>query len=233
MAILREATIAALTATLSDRPHEDAALAEACAAGLHTVYATAGDRQAIRDRLTVVVDRIVAEAGIDRLVEHVDAVAGDADIEAVSGCPAQSSVDVIEPRDPAGLRPEAGGLPNGTYRFAITPEMIQAAYPDFDRSVEGYSGTFTIELEDGHWSLAVTGLDGEQFRYASIYEVRGDVATFAVPSGADARIPIAVRWRWTVLPDGSLSFEPLDQHDRGERVDYTDLWAIPVWEPIG
>jgi TRAP-type C4-dicarboxylate transport system substrate-binding protein len=231
--IVREATTVALDTTLSERPHEDVALAEACAAGLHVVFATAGDRLAIRDRLTPVVDGLVAETGIDRLVEQVHAVAGDIAVEELPACLGRSPVDVIEPRDPAGLRPEAGELPNGTYRFAINPEMILAAYPSFDRSVEGYSGTFTVELEDGHWSLAVIGLGGEQFRYASIYEVRGDVATFAVPSGADARIPIAVRWRWTVLPDRSLSFEPLGQQDAGERVDYTDLWTVPVWEPIG
>jgi TRAP-type C4-dicarboxylate transport system substrate-binding protein len=230
---VREATTAALATTLAERPHEDAALADACAAGLHAVYATAGDRQAIRDRLTPVVDGIVAESGIDRLVAQVYAVAGDVAIEELSACPRRSPVDVIEPRDPAGLRPEAGELPDGTYRFAIDPEMILAAYPDFDRSAEGYSGTFTVELEDGHWSLDVVGLNGEQFRYASIYEVRGDVARFAVPSGADARIPIVVRWRWMVLPDRLLSFEPLDQHDEGEPVDYTNLWTIPVWEPIG
>jgi TRAP-type C4-dicarboxylate transport system substrate-binding protein len=232
--IVREATAAALTATLSERPHEDVALAAACDAGLHAVFATAGDRQATRDRLTAAVDGIVAESGIERLVEQVHAVAGDDATEELSACPGTSPVDLIAPRDPADLRPEAGELPNGTYRFTIDPEMILAAYPSFNRPVEEYSHTFTVDLDDGHWSLASVGPDGEQVRfYESIYEVRGDVATFAIASGADARVPIAVRWRWMVLDDGSLSFEPLDRHDEGERVDYSDLLTIPLWEPIG
>jgi hypothetical protein len=227
--LLHDATATALQATLADRPRESDALAEACTAGLGTVVATAADRRAVRDRLHPVIERIIVATNIGGLVEQVRVVAGEASAEELLTCPSAGG----PPRaDPADLRPDPGELPNGTYRFVIDAEVILAAYPEFPRSVDGYSGVLTVELDDGTWRLTAIGSTGVEFRYSNVYEVRGDVATFAVPSGTDVRIPLAVQWRWAAHPDGSLSFEPVGPRDRGLQVDYTDLWTVPVWEPI-
>lgn len=233
VAILHDAAAAALDETIAARPSEPDALADACAAGVGTIFATDAERQALRTRLTPVTERITAEAGVAPLVEQVGAVAGEASLEEPRSCPDATGNEANLPTDPSDLRPVAGDLPNGTYRFAVDPEMILAAYPSFPRSAEGYSGTFTVELDDGQWTLTAVDLRGQQFRYSNIYEVDGDVVTFAVPSGEDARVPIAVHWRWSAHPDGSLSFQPFGPQDLGENVDYTDLWTIPVWVPIG
>jgi hypothetical protein len=226
-----------LVATIDARPRQAAALEEVCATGLATVFATEADREVWRDSVAPVIERITSEGDVGSLLARVRDVAGPAEREPLSACPDSNlggSYESIPRPEPDELRPTGGDLPDGTYRFAVDQEMILAAYPNFRRQLDEYSGVFTVELDGGRYTIeAVIDEDSSSIEFSNVYEVEGDVITLAVPSGTDFSIPMSIRWRWTAEEDGSLSFEPFSGRDRGEQADYTDLWTIPAWEPIG
>lgn len=230
--VLRGAAQAGLEESVATRTREAAALEDACALGLSTTFASDRERVEFRGALTPAIDRIIEETGIGPLVERVVHTAGEASREQLSGCPTTETAEATQSVDPADLKPVAGALPNGIYRFEVDADIILTAYPNFPRSVKGYSGVFTVELDDGHYTLDVISGDGSRLSWTKVYEVDGDVVTLAFPSGTDFDIPMAVRWRWHKNGDGSLSFQPLNTQDRGERVDYTDLLTVPPWKPI-
>jgi TRAP-type C4-dicarboxylate transport system substrate-binding protein len=231
-AVLHDAAAAVLTATLAERPREADGLADACAIGISTVLASDAERQVLRAELAPAIESLTTAADIEPLVQQVRDVAGEATGPELSGCPTGDQPDEPLPSDVAALRPIAGDLPNGTYRVRVDVDTILATYPDFQRSLDGNAGVYTAILDDGHLTLDAVIDNGTTWHHVNVYEVHDDVATFALPSGFDFYTPIAVHWRWSVEPDGALSFEPVGELDRGLRVDYMDLLTVPEWERI-
>ncbi|MEP6660920.1 MAG: hypothetical protein ABJD24_13475, partial [Acidimicrobiales bacterium] len=199
LAVLRDAAAAALDKTIAERPREPDALTQACAIGIGTVRASEAQLQAMRERLKPVSDQIITAAGVQSLVKRVSATAGEGSEPVLSDCPATEPSDTVLPSDVAALKPFAGDLPDGTYRFEVHTDIILASYPNFPKSkLAGYSGVYTAVLNGGRLTLEGVINDGQTWRNTTIYEVDGNNVTVALASGFDFYTPMAVHWRWAV-----------------------------------
>ncbi len=97
------------------------------------------------------------------------------------------------------IEPDGGGLPDGTYRFELTDRYL-AEHGLTPESVAFNHGVWTIEMEDGHWSLDQVAPDIVDHA-EGIYEVRDDQLWFLPHDESDV-----IHATWRVGDDGSLHF---------------------------
>ena len=117
--------------------------------------------------------------------------------------------------DPTHVRPEAGELPDGVYRFRWTGEWARAWNTGPDRVLfEGQDApgsfdviTITWTLREGHYTFAISHDDDEPFVVQGVYQVDGDQLLLALTPDIGN---VVNRLRWKVNADRSLSMTQID-----------------------
>ena len=141
------------------------------------------------DFLRVVFCAASAAAIVDRMSELVEPGA------VLDSPTCASAVATTETIDADAIVPEGGDLPDGTYRFELTPEYL-SHYPDGDPA---NAGVLTFVLRDGHWSggpdEGVYQVDGHEL----LWKYAGDGPSFGP----------AAKLAWTLDGDGSIRWTQL------------------------
>jgi pimeloyl-ACP methyl ester carboxylesterase len=176
---------------------------------LHMVAADAG--HGIQDDAPDLVSEAVL-ATVDAARSGADLPACGPRFEAVGAeCLAGTMQELIAAWDAerATFEPAAGDLPTGSYTFE-----------DGDVAV-------TAVVRDGGLAVELRHLDGTVERFQAEYAAKGDRVVLRWPfDWRMPRTPGLNTARWTVVGDGSLRFEQLDQAP-------PEPWLAAVWAPVG
>ncbi len=153
------------------------------------VAAQAAFAEAAAPYLGTLADDPATAAIVDRMSELVEP-------GAVLGSPTCAAADPTSATiDADAIVADGGDLPDGTYRFELTPEYL-SNYPDGDPA---NAGVLTFVLRDGHWS---GGPD------EGIYQVDGHELLWKY-AGEGPSFGPAAKLAWTLDGDGSIRWTQL------------------------
>ncbi len=113
--------------------------------------------EALRTAVAPVIDGIAADAESAPLLTEIQALAEQHPEPEVPDVPA--SCQASRPSEPVGIAPipdEVSAIPDGTYRVEITLADVEAAGYE---NGPGWSGTWTLEIENGTFALYCQPLD--------------------------------------------------------------------------
>ena len=108
-----------------------------------------------------------------------------------AAAPTSTAAATDLPTTRAGVTPEAGDLPNGTYRVTFTAAQLDVVEPDRSPHKQSDGGTLEFYLKDGTYMLR--GFDDgkpQSISPSSVYHVEGDTVTF---TPCTSRLPF---WLW-------------------------------------
>jgi TRAP-type C4-dicarboxylate transport system substrate-binding protein len=154
---LREAAALATQASVDGAYDENSLASELCERGAR--FAMADDEQiaALRTAVVPVIEGLAADAESAPLLAEIQALAEqhpDADVPDVP-----ASCRATEVPEAAGLGPipsEVSAIPDGAYRVEISLADLEAAG---ESNASGWTGTWTLEIEDGTYALYCQPLD--------------------------------------------------------------------------
>ncbi|MEP7114180.1 MAG: hypothetical protein ABI862_13020 [Ilumatobacteraceae bacterium] len=231
--IVHSAAAAALKATIEQRPREDDTAQQACSDGLQLGLVAQGETETLMKMVEPVIAAV--ESGPDgELVDQVRKAAGAVDTAPVPRCdprdvPTSASTEAVSglPTQRSDVTPEAGDLPNGTYRVTFTAAQLDVVEPDRSPHKQSDGGTLEFYLKDGTYTLR--GFDDGKPQSLSppgVYHVDGDNVIFVLPS--DSGVPgtngINLH-RWTFEND-ILTLTQIDGKPR-------DGWFAFPWIRVG
>jgi TRAP-type C4-dicarboxylate transport system substrate-binding protein len=151
---IQEAADRAVQASVDAAYPEDEVASQLCARGTRFRAADPGELLAMRAAVQPVIDGLAADPAEAALLHEVQSVAGlhPADVITVEDSCTTEATLPDESDVPTTLAP----IPEGTYRKQITEEDVaQAGLGNND----GTSGTWTLEVRDGHWYVRCRPLD--------------------------------------------------------------------------
>ena len=140
------------------RDREADEIAEACRGGARIATATPAQVEALTARVQPVYERLATNPATAEMFSRVQRLAAGATADAPAQIPAdcafQPGDEARAPEVPTRLTApgDPGDLPQGVYRYELTPEYLRAAgLPEGD--VRGNAGILTYTLKDGRWSF--------------------------------------------------------------------------------
>lgn len=188
-----EAATAATDWSLANHATEEDWAATYCDAGGRIVKAGVAAQAAFAEAAAPYLGRLADDpataAIVDRMSELVEP-------GAVLGSPTCATADTTSATiDADAIVAEGGDLPDGTYRFELTPEYL-SNYPDGDPA---NAGVLTFVLRDGRWS----GGPDEGIYQVDGHELLWKYAGEGPPFGRAAKLA------WTLDGDGSIRWTQL------------------------
>ena len=194
--VLRDAATATRDWAIEHLPDDQALARELCESGGRVIHADAGQLTAIRTAAAPVTDTLRRDDGTASLMDRIEAHAGSATPTEVAPCRSRAPEDLTSDQ----LEPDGGDLPDGTYRVEFTNEYL--ASQGLSSEMIGYNrGVWTIELQDGRWSVRQVA-PGYEDTFGDIYQVVGRTVYWRFYEGE----PL-VRLRWSTTDQGDLRFE--------------------------
>jgi TRAP-type C4-dicarboxylate transport system substrate-binding protein len=154
---LRDAAGQATQASVDGAYDENALAAELCDRGARFAMASTEQIEALRAAVAPVIEGLAADAESAPLLAEIQALAAqhpDTDVPTVP-----ASCRATEVAEVAGLGPipnEVSSIPGGTYRVEISLADVEAAG---ESNGPGWTGTWTLEIEDGTYALYCQPLD--------------------------------------------------------------------------
>ncbi len=139
------------------RDREADEIAAVCRGGARIAAATPTQIEALKARVQPVYERLAKDPGTAEMFRRVERLAAgapeDEPAPIPTGCEFRPGDEARAPDVPARLTApgDPGDLPQGVYRFELTPEYLRGAgLPEGD--VRGNAGIMTYRLKDGRWS---------------------------------------------------------------------------------
>lgn len=213
---VNEETLAELTDAQRDALHKAAAAtrdwarsgyvddstlaASHCAGGGAVIEAQPAEINALHRLARPVVEDLRRDAATAALIDRIAALAGTHPAPPAVTC-AEDTIGAVEP--------DGGRLPDGTYRVEFTDEYL-ASHGLGTEMVGGNHGVWTIQVEDGHWTIDQVTPDFAD-HFSGIYQVKGDELVWQFYEGEQS-----ARLAWSVSESGDLHFEWLDGPDEAE-----------------
>lgn len=153
---VREAAERATQAAV-DATYDETTLAqELCAKGTRFVEASAAQLSDLHAAVQPVIDGFAADPAAAPLLQAIQGIAADHPGTDQPDVPADCAQGTAGEGSTGGVPTEVSDIPEGVYRVELTEADVEAAGLS---NADGWSGTWTLTIEDGQWQLSCRPLD--------------------------------------------------------------------------